>query len=230
MLTLLEPPKLSSRAASSDAAPSTDVGHRRLAAGDVLFREGDPRTEVYRIEQGSICLFKVRPDGSHEVLEFAFPGDVVGLGYLDHHVSAAQATVETSLSCVPRAAIELVLDKTPRITARLTAAIEREVAFLRESQDRAGSTNAVERIAALFVTLSRCNAYEGRDPTLIADSLTCGVVAGYLNLSLDELADCLKDLERRDLIEATPKGLRLKKFDELERLADASGPRAAAAL
>ena len=28
-------------------------------------------------------------------------------------------------------------------------------------------TSPVERIAALFVTLSRCNAYEGRDPTLI---------------------------------------------------------------
>ena len=78
------------------------------------------------------------------------------------------------------------------------------------------------------MTLSRCNAYEGRDPAVIADSLTCGVVAGYLDVSVDELADSLKDLERRGLIEATPKGLRLMNFDELEKLADASGPIAAA--
>ena len=62
----------------------------------------------------------------------------------------------------------------------------------------------------------------------LALALTCGVVAGYLNVSVDELADCLKELERRDLVEATPKGLRLKNFDELEQLADASGPVAAA--
>jgi CRP/FNR family transcriptional regulator len=227
MLTLLDPPSSTSRTASRDVATAADA-HRRLAAGEMLFREGDPRTHVYRVEQGSICLFKLRGDGSHDVLEFAFPGDIVGLGYLDHHVSAAQATVETSVSCVPRAAVQLVLDKTPHITSRLTAAIEREVAFLRESQSRAGRCSPVERIAALFVTLSRCNAYEGRDPTLIADSLTCGVVAGYLNVSVDELADCLKELARRDLVEATPAGLRLKNFDELEHLADASGPSAAA--
>ena len=227
MLTLLDPPNLSSRTTSQDAAAGADI-YRRLAAGEMLFREGDPRTHVYRVEQGSICLFKVRSDGSHDVLEFAFPGDIIGLGYLDHHVSAAQAAVETQVGCVPRAAVQLVLEKTPRITSRLTAAIEREVAFLRESQSQAGRTSPVERIAALFVTLSRCNAYEGRDPTLISDSLTCGVVAGYLNVSVDELADCLKELERRDLVEATPKGLRLKNFDELEQLADASGPVAAA--
>jgi CRP/FNR family transcriptional regulator len=227
MLTLLDPPSSASRPASQDAAEGRDA-YRRLAAGEVLFREGDRRTHVFRVEQGSICLFKVRGDGSRDVLEFAFPGDIVGLGYLDHHVSAAQATVETSVSCVPRAAVQLVLDKTPHITSRLTAAIEREVSFLRESQGRAERSNPVERIAALFVTLSRCNAYEGRDPALIADSLTCGVVAGYLNVSVDELADCLKELERRDLIEATAKGLRLKNFDELEKLADASGPNAAA--
>jgi CRP/FNR family transcriptional regulator len=227
MLTVLDPPSSTSHTASRDAATTAET-HQRLAAGDILFREGDLRTHVYRVEQGSICLFKVRGDGSHDVLEFAFPGDIVGLGYLDHHVSAAQATVETSVSCVPRAAVQLVLDKTPHITSRLTAAIEREVAFLRESQSRSSRTSPVERIAALFVTLSRCNAYEGRDPTLIADSLTCGVVAGYLNVSVDELADCLKELARRDLVEATSEGLRLKNFDELEHLADASGPSAAA--
>jgi CRP/FNR family transcriptional regulator len=228
MLTLLDPPNVASRTASSpDAVAGTEI-YRRLAAGETLFREGERRTHVFRIEQGSICLFKARDDGSRDVLEFAFPGDIVGLGYLDHHVSAAQATVETSVSCVPRAAVQLVLDQTPHITSRLTAAIEREVAFLRESQNRVSRSSPVERIAALFVTLSRCNAYEGRDPALIADSLTCGVVAGYLDVSVDELADCLKDLERRDLIEATSKGLRLKNFDELEKLADASGPIAAA--
>ena len=67
MLTLLDPPNLTSRTTSQDAATGADI-YRRLAAGEMLFREGDPRTHVYRIEQGSICLFKVRSDGSHDVL------------------------------------------------------------------------------------------------------------------------------------------------------------------
>ena len=205
MLTLLDPPSSTSRTASRDVATGADA-HRRLAAGDILFREGDLRTHVYRVEQGSICLFKVRGDGSHDVLEFAFPGDIVGLGYLDHHVSAAQATVETSISCVPRAAVQLVLDKTPHITSRLTAAIEREVAFLRETQSRSSQTSPVERIAALFVTLSRCNAYEGRDPTLIADSMHAGAATALVRPSLPDATTVATPRDRRSSISADSAG------------------------
>jgi CRP/FNR family transcriptional regulator len=219
MLTLLDHPSFQSARISGDGAPAPD-GYRTLAAGEMLFREGEPRSHVYRVEKGSICLFKARADGSQHVLEFAFPGDLVGLGYLDNHVSGAQATMETSLSCLPRSALEPTIEN-PSTKSRLTAAIEREVAFLKETHARAGRPKALERIAALFVTLARCNAYEGRDPSILTDSLSCGVVAGYLDMSVDELARCLTELEALNLVEAAPKGLRLKNLDELERLADA---------
>ena len=221
MLTLLDSPILeSARTSSADGSAIAAEGYRTLAAGEVLFREGEARSHVYRVERGAICLFKERADGSQVVLEFAFPGDLVGLGYLDNHVSGAQATMETSLSCLPRSALEPTLERSPNTKSRLTAAIEREVAFLKETRERAGRPKPLERIAALFVTLARCNAYEGRDPSVLTDSLSCGVVAGYLNMSVDDLAHWLTELEARDLVEAAPNGLLLKNLDELEKLAD----------
>ncbi len=223
MLTLLDSPVLESvRTSSADGSASVAEHHRTLAAGDILFREGDTRSHVYRVEKGSICLFKDRGNGSQVVLEFAFPGDLVGLGYLDNHVSGAQATMETSLSCLPRSALEPTLERSPNIKSRLTAAIEREVAFLKETDERAGRPKPLARIAALFVTLARCNAYEGRDPSILTDSLSCGVVAGYLDMSVDDLAHWLTELEALKLVEAASNGLRLTDLDELERLADAA--------
>ena len=219
MLTLLDHPSFESARTSAEGAAAPD-GIRSLAAGEMLFREGEPRSHVYRVEKGSICLFKARADGSQDVIEFAFPGDLVGLGYLDNHVSGAQATMETSLSCLPRSALEPSIEN-PVTKSRLTAAIDREVAFLKETNARAGRSKPLERIAALFVTLARCNAYEGRDPSILTDSLSCGVVAGYLDMSVDDLAHWLTELEALNLVEAAPKGLRLKNLDELERLADA---------
>jgi CRP/FNR family transcriptional regulator len=219
MLTLLNHPSFEPARTSAEGAAAPD-GYRTLAAGEMLFHEGEPRSHVYRVEKGSICLFKARADGSQHVLEFAFPGDLVGLGYLDNHVSGAQATIETSLSCLPRSALEPTIEN-PNTKSRLTAAIDREVAFLKDTHARAGRPKALERIAALFVTLARCNAYEGRDPSILTDSLSCGVVAGYLDMSVDDLAHCLTELEALHLVEAAPKGLRLKNLDELERLADA---------
>ena len=94
----------------------------------------------------------------HELPDYRFR-------YLDNHVSGAQATMETSLRCLPRSALDPALEKSPAITSRLTAAIEREVAFLKQTYARSQRSEPLERVAALFVMLSRCNAYEGRDPS-----------------------------------------------------------------
>lgn len=80
---------------------------------------------------------------------------------------------------------------------------------------------ALERVAALFVVLSRNNTYEGRDPSIIADSLRCGTLADYLHMSVDELSEALIELEWRGLIEPGPNGtVRLKDVTALDRLAD----------
>lgn len=225
MLTLVESP---SAVASRDTAnlaepPATlplDCEVRTLAAGETLFREGDARSHVFRVEKGALCVYKSRPDGTQDILEFAFPGDLVGLGYLDSHVSGAQAAMETSLICLSRAMLDPASERNARARARLTAAIDREVTFLRESLARSGQPSPTERVAALFVTLSRYNVYEGREPSLITDSLKCGVVAGYLNMSVDQLALELTEMEARGLIEPCDKGLRLRDLEALEKLAD----------
>ncbi len=209
-----------SSAKAADASAFATHGVRTLSPGEVLFREGDARSHVFRVETGALCLYKSLPDGTQNVLEFAFPGDLVGIGYLDSHVSGAQATVETSLSCLPRTAFDPSTEVNAPARARLTTAIEREVAFLKELLTQNVRPGPVQRVAALFTTLSRFNAYEGRDPSVITDLLTCGVVAGYLDMSLDLLQAQLAELEARGLVEPCAKGLRLKDIDALERLGD----------
>jgi CRP/FNR family transcriptional regulator, anaerobic regulatory protein len=224
VLTLVESQTaVSGRESAKALVPAGVAGDYELLTlrpGQALFREGDARSHVYRVERGALCLYKNRPDGSQDIFEFAFPGDLVGLGYLDSHVCGAQAAMETSLVCLPRTALEPSTERNARSRARLTAAIEREVNYLKESLLHGEHPSALQRVAALFVTLSRYNAYEGREPTLITDSLKCGVVAGYLNMSVDELAAQLTAMEARGLIEPCAKGLRLKDLDGLEKVAD----------
>jgi CRP/FNR family transcriptional regulator, anaerobic regulatory protein len=220
VLTLIESKSSASSHGSATTAELPSLTLRTLSPGEILFQEGDARSHVFRVEKGALCLYKRRSDGTQDVVEFAFPGDLVGIGYLDSHVSGAQATMETSLSCLPRAALDPAIDKSPHARARLTAAIDREVAALKESLVHRALPSPVQRVAALFVTLSRYNAYEGRDSCLITDSLKCGVVASYLHMSVDHLAAHLAELEARDLIAPCDKGLRLKNLDALEALAE----------
>ncbi|MCK5497329.1 MAG: cyclic nucleotide-binding domain-containing protein, partial [Hyphomicrobiaceae bacterium] len=184
--------KTASKTSGATEAPPLDAAEagrdvRTLSAGDFLFQEGDPRTHAFRIESGGICVYKTLPDGGRDVLEFAFSGDLVGLGYHGNHVATAQATTQTSVSCLPSTAQEPVTKKSRPAKAGVSTALKREAALIHEAVVSACKTRPIERVAALFVTLSHFNSYEGRVPDIITDSLKCGVVAGYLNMSLDLL-------------------------------------------
>src|SRR2546425_292785 len=88
----------------SSAVPSGPV--RTLATNEVLFREGGARAALYLIENGSICTLRKRIHRPDEVIEFAFAGDVVGLGYLKQHIYWARAAVETRVRNLPLDAID----------------------------------------------------------------------------------------------------------------------------
>lgn len=217
--------KTASKTSGATEAPPLDAAEagrdaRTLSAGDFLFQEGDPRTHAFRIESGGICVYKTLPDGGRDVLEFAFSGDLVGLGYHGNHVATAQATTQTSVSCLPSTAQEPVTKKSRPAKAGGNTALEREAALIHEAVVSACKTRPIERVAALFVTLSHFNSYEGRVPDIITDSLKCGVVAGYLNMSLDLLTAQLTELEAQGLIEPAANGLHLKDLPALEKLAD----------
>jgi CRP/FNR family transcriptional regulator len=192
-----------------------------LASNEILFRAGDPKTHFFRVERGTICVYKPHLNGNRTVVEFAFPGDLIGLGYLESHICTARSMVEAEVTRLPLSSVDKIVEADPRARDSLKQAIDREVDFVRASLVKSGQENPIERVAAFLVALSRNNKSEGRDPSLISDSIHCGVVATYLSLSVDALGKFLVELEKRGLIELhSPRGLRLKDLIALEHLAD----------
>ena len=87
----------------------------------------------------------------------------------------------------------------------------------RRSLEIGACDNPLSRVAALLVSISRNNGYEGRDPKSMPDTLTSGFVADLLGLDIGSLAALLVDLRRRGLIDSDPTPtLRLKDLKGLE--------------
>jgi CRP/FNR family transcriptional regulator len=109
------------------------------------------------------------------------------------------------------------VDRAPR-----PAEVEDEMTARRRAIEIATSDEPLGRVAALLVSISRNNSYEGRDPRVMPDTLTSGFVADLLGLEIGSLAALLVDLRRRGLIDSGPSStLLLKDLDSLEMLADA---------
>lgn len=205
---------------SNDNEVSQEGTCRTLAVNELLFGMGEPKRGLYLVKSGALVVYEPRSNGHRAVIEFAFPGDIVGLGFLETHTCSARATVATSVQCLPMSAQDGLFENDPRGQARLADGIEREIDFLRDSCVRFSRQNPLGRLAAFLLTLSRENAQEGRDPALLLQPLNCGVVADFLALSIDRLGSLLVELERRGLIEpCPPDGLRLVDIIGLEGLA-----------
>ena len=90
---------------------------RRLAAKEHVFCEGDARDYVFRIEDGVIAVYKTLPDGRRQIIDFAYPGDLIGLGVLDEHVLSAQATTAAKVRCLSASALERMAESDAELGA-----------------------------------------------------------------------------------------------------------------
>lgn len=191
----------------------------RVLRDTVLFHRGESKKHLYLIEVGTVAIYDDRA-GRNSVVEFAFSGDTIGFGFLDTHIHSAQAVGEARVRALPLSALDEVLLHDQRALQRYAEALQREFEFRRQgvlSADR----KPANRLAALLVALSLQNGQEGRDSTVIVDSLDCGTVARYLEVDVATLGDALVELERRKLIErCPPHGLRIIDVVGLKKLAD----------
>jgi CRP/FNR family transcriptional regulator len=207
-----------------------EISARILASNELLFETGDLKSDLYRIDSGAICLYTTGPDGKSDVIEFAFAGDIVGMGFLPTHVCNARAVAETWVTCLPRNALDSISPDDQRTNKRLNAAIIREFEYRRETLAAQGKGRPVARLAALLVALSRRNRGEGRDPYLIDDVPNSAIVADYLGLSIDLLALALVQLQNQRLIELTAQNaLYLRDVEALAALSESGGPAGALA-
>lgn len=91
----------------------------------------------------------------------------------------------------------------------------------RDAFTAATADKPLARVAALLVSISKNNGYEGRDPEAMPASLTSGFVADLLGLDIGSLAVMLVDLRHRGLIDSSPSStLQLTDIPALESLAD----------
>lgn len=214
------PPALPSGKAQSGGADCVSKDLITLKAGAALFSAGDTRNGYFRVESGALRHTIRHGDGSHALVEFVFPGDIAGLGFLERHVTSAEAVFETRVSPVSSSELDGLLAADESLDGRLAAAIDLEFAVLRERAVAASAGKPMERLAAYLLAVSSINATETGNPALFPGRLTCGYVAQVLGFDVTTLADGLKKLESRGIVKAGAEGLELRNMTALNMLAD----------
>lgn len=173
---------------------------RRAEAREFLFAEGDAATHMYRVETGAVALYKVLLDGRRQILSFAYPGDLIGLGARGEHVITAQAIKPTRLRCLPLAAVHQSARLDPMLGLKLYEALANELAATRDLMLTTGQRSATERVAAFLLAFSRRNERNGNDPISFELPMTRNDIGDFLGLTIETVSRTFTRLRMLELI------------------------------
>ena len=197
------------RAANRSLADRLGAGTlRTVDARDHVFREGDRASHLYKVEVGHVCIYRMVHDGRRQVIDFAYPGDVIGLGAVGTHAANAQATTKTRIRCVPVATLHDVARHDQQLGLDLYEAMARELMQARDLLFTVSQRTAAERLAGFLLALSRRNARRGDDSDEIVLPMTRTDIADFLGLTIETVSrtftkfrnDGLIDLEQCILV------------------------------
>lgn len=187
---------------------------------DALFEQGSPAADLLVLASGRIRLLR-RGKGDREItLGYRSAGEVAGeTGWVDgiHHAEGVAVDRVEALR-IPRAALEEVLVREPRIAIAFFALIGRRVREL-EQRMEALLTRAVESRVAEFL-LDAAGRHGVPDPRgrLIGVKFTHQEIASYVGSTRETVTLILGELKRRGLIGTDHRRVIVRDQDELSKL------------
>lgn len=174
---------------------------RIVRAREHVFTAGDSRTHVHRVESGAVCLYKILPDGRRQVIEFAFPGDFIGLGCEAEYTLNAQALEPVRLKSIPAGTLARLAGRDPALGLRMYEAMSNELAAAQDHLFTIGQRSAVERVASFLLALSRRNARRDKDPSIIVLPMTRSDIADFLGLTIETVSRTFTKLRGSKIID-----------------------------
>lgn len=195
---------------------------QRLEAGQPLFHEGDPATQVYNVTEGALKLYKLLPDGRRQVMGFMLPGDFVGISLGGEHPYTAEALQRTRMCRFTRSRFADFAERHPELEREVYKLAAHELAAAQSQMLLLGRKSALERVASFLVDLHERQQRNGTAAGRIVDlPMNRSEIADYLGLTKETVSRVFAELKKRRLIRlVTLNRVELLGQDDLVELAE----------
>lgn len=202
------------------------VGELRLTAGTNILMEGLKSPHLYTLMEGVAFRHKGLSDGRRQILNYAFPGDLVGLqgsllGEMQHSIDALS---DVALCVFDRTSLFQMFEKSPATAYEVTWRGAKEETILDENLLSVGRRSAQERAAYLLALLYQRARGAGLAPRRRLNfPLTQQHVADTLGLSIVHTNRTLKTLAQKKLIQWQDRGCTILDEDGLLEISGWTG-------
>lgn len=202
------------------------VGELSVERGATVLVEGTHSPHIYTVLTGLGFRYKLLSDGRRQIMNYAFPGDLLGLqgvlmGELDHSV---EALTPITLCVFERSKLERLFTRHASLAYDLTWIAAHEERILDEHILSIGRRSALERTAYLLsYVYQRSRAVGGVGSSKKAIPLTQQHLADTLGLSLVHTNKTIRKLADRKLVRWQEGGCEVLEADGLLKVSGWEG-------
>lgn len=205
--------------------PSARILRSALDKHAVVFRAGDPATQLFEVIEDCVMVYLLLEDGRRQVVDLVWPGGICGFA-LD---GAYPSTGEARQRFVVRAHAVSEAGLDAEFRDKLAAFAQRQICVLHQHAVILGRKSAQERVCSLLLRFAEAcfgpGALEGAAPAggwRLDAPMTRGEMGDYLGLSLETVCRTLSDLRQKSLIDIGRKQGQLR-IRNIRHLRDAAG-------
>jgi CRP-like cAMP-binding protein len=183
------------------------ASHRKLKAGEALFRRGGKPSGLYEIIAGNVRLARVDRAGHEVVLHVAAPGETLAEASLfsaQYHCDAIAST-DATVRLYPKGQLLAALEENPKAMKAFASTLAHSVMDLRTRLEQRNIRSARERVRH-FLALNA-----GSDGRTVEWRGTLKHLAAELGLTHEALYRTLADLEDAGEIRRDGKVIALSK-------------------
>lgn len=178
---------------------------RLFERGDTIIREDEEARHLYTVLEGVLIRYRSMEDGRRQIVNFMFPGDLVGLqGAFDEPSSHSVEALTPARLCVfRRSDFVHLIKENPSLGYDVTWLAAKEETALEGHIVSLGQRSAKERVVYLAVWLVDRAIATGMadDDNTLEIPVTQSQIADMLGLSLVHTNRTIRALDRENLVE-----------------------------
>lgn len=192
--------------ACSRAGDRDGITQVQLGVGSRLFASGDPFEGIYILQSGALKTLAELPDHEEQIIDFRFPGDVLGLSslYASSYGNTASALENSRLCHITIECLEQLL---PR--HEILEVFSRQLRHVHQSFVMVRKQNAEQRIVHFILDVALSLGFNLNNRIRLRLPMPRKDIANYLGLVVETVSRSLHRLQSEGLIAAHGRNLEL---------------------
>jgi CRP/FNR family transcriptional regulator len=211
-------------AADIESLDNLGFARRHIAAGDVLYAEGDCFKNIHAVRAGTFKSSLLLADGRQQVSGFYMAGELLGLDGVatGRHASTATALEDTEVCAIPYPKLsELAATGGTQMRQIVARLMSREIVREHSLMLLLGSMTADERLAAFLLNLSQRMNARGFSAREFHLRMSRAEIGSYLGLKLETVSRSFSAFQRKGLLEVDKRHVLINDFDGLTQAFEA---------